>query len=937
VDRHLEQQTVLRAMEDARRQSGSVVLITGEAGVGKTRFCVELLARQRRTRALVLKGSPSAEACQPTLTAVADSLRVVDAAVRSRVWRALAARARCLSAVLPELVEPGEPAAAADDPLVFQALVEATAEAAGDTSVIWLLDDMQRADLATWHFLWYLCRHVDGRRFLVLASCRDDDVVAAQVDGPPLLAICSDLGAIEVHLDRLGRADTARLARAPAGADLLPSAIDRIVERSAGNARTVLELVEAAVAGRPDRVPPSIRHTVARRLSTLSPAAVEMLQALSVMEPEPDLRLVLAMPRATDAALAELNEAGLVRLAGDQRWPAVRFRHPLYRDAMREETTWAHRRAVHAQVARVTERLDGERDVGRILATARHWELGGDPGRAVQHLTAAARTLRAAGESRAARDLVLAKLQTLDRNPGIAGSRPRVVLSTMQELSRGGQWTELLPIVQRAWRSPSNQPGRENGRLAAILGTSLLMTGRVEESDALLATQTRQRERSGRARAAPSLLAAAAAAALYRGNPARARAFCEEALRTDEPAVRGFAGCLAVILRFRSERDREAAAEEFGALSDGASAEGQSELAAFALWNQARMTTRIEDALRAEAIGDRCNPLVAALSRMLVGEIHLLEGRESRAAAALDRARSELGASVPLVMPVLDGLQAHVHLHLADLAQARSRLDRWVGEQPEMWSLARAVLLGAHGWLAWESDSLDAAVERWGKCVEECAVSGYGLLDTGPLQLPLHVDALLRLGRAADAHGVVQAAETVSEPDRFFRASLAAARFRLAPSLESWSWARGLAAAAPWPLLEARLGCWCAEYLGNHSAGQAGVRLASAIGARLTAERTTRVLAAQTAPGPRPGENCSRPRLSARELQVAVLVADGLSNAAIAGRLNVSAATVTTHVKNILAKLDFHSRAQVAAWVSEQRVQSWENDVLLRLGRKVLR
>jgi DNA-binding NarL/FixJ family response regulator len=56
--------------------------------------------------------------------------------------------------------------------------------------------------------------------------------------------------------------------------------------------------------------------------------------------------------------------------------------------------------------------------------------------------------------------------------------------------------------------------------------------------------------------------------------------------------------------------------------------------------------------------------------------------------------------------------------------------------------------------------------------------------------------------------------------------------------------------------------------------------------------------------------------LSARELEVARLVADGLSNPAIASALFISVATVKTHVSHILAKLGLDSRTQLAGWVA---------------------
>jgi pimeloyl-ACP methyl ester carboxylesterase/DNA-binding CsgD family transcriptional regulator len=67
-------------------------------------------------------------------------------------------------------------------------------------------------------------------------------------------------------------------------------------------------------------------------------------------------------------------------------------------------------------------------------------------------------------------------------------------------------------------------------------------------------------------------------------------------------------------------------------------------------------------------------------------------------------------------------------------------------------------------------------------------------------------------------------------------------------------------------------------------------------------------------------EPAAAPRLTDRELQVAGLVADGLTNFAIAGRLSVAPRTVESHVENIRRKLDVRSRAQIAAWVTRQRL-----------------
>ena len=69
-------------------------------------------------------------------------------------------------------------------------------------------------------------------------------------------------------------------------------------------------------------------------------------------------------------------------------------------------------------------------------------------------------------------------------------------------------------------------------------------------------------------------------------------------------------------------------------------------------------------------------------------------------------------------------------------------------------------------------------------------------------------------------------------------------------------------------------------------------------------------------PGPGPGSE-ARP-LTRREFEVAGLVADGLGNREIAGRLYLSKRTVDSHIEHIFAKLSFSSRAQLAGWFREQ-------------------
>ena len=201
-----------------------------------------------------------------------------------------------------------------------------------------------------------------------------------------------------------------------------------------------------------------------------------------------------------------------------------------------------------------------------------------------------------------------------------------------------------------------------------------------------------------------------------------------------------------------------------------------------------------------------------------------------------------------------------------------------------------------------------------------CAAVGYHAFELGPIFIALHVDALCRLEERERAASVIEEAVAVHRmPDRFLSASLAAARFRLCPSPERADAARTAAELAHWPWLEALVGCWRGELLDDARATSASRDQFATIGATRGVERAAAVSRRLrgSSGGRRPALRGDK--LSSREWEVAELLAQGLTNAAIAERLFLSRPTVASHVANILAKLDFGSRAQIAAWVSGQQ------------------
>jgi DNA-binding CsgD family transcriptional regulator len=298
---------------------------------------------------------------------------------------------------------------------------------------------------------------------------------------------------------------------------------------------------------------------------------------------------------------------------------------------------------------------------------------------------------------------------------------------------------------------------------------------------------------------------------------------------------------------------------------------------------------------------------------------HLLEGDADACEAIFGQIRHGYRLGIPTIAAWIDAKETWLYLHRGDLDEARRLLTgpsatseaASCGLIGADWSIAR-------GWLAWEEDRFAEACAYLGSAGGENIVSTFNSISAGPAFLALRVDSLMRLGRADEAAAAISATEAFSlEHARFIAAGLAAARFRYEPTPPHAIIAEQVAATAPWPWLQALNACWRGEFLRDAAAAASARAQFTAIGANLGVRRAEAVMRALNAkvPGPDRGAEV----LSPREIEVAELIAAGLSNPAIAHRLYLSRATVASHVKHILAKLGFSSRSQIAAWTAQRK------------------
>ncbi|HKE78745.1 MAG TPA: LuxR C-terminal-related transcriptional regulator [Solirubrobacteraceae bacterium] len=322
-------------MDDVCREGrGRLVLVSGEAGVGKTSLVRELQAQQRTT--------PVAEgACEPLFT--------------PRPLGPLLDIAAALGGTPAQLSEAG-PAPAE--------LLAALRAALRRPHLI-VLEDLHWADEATLDALRMLGRRVGAFKALVVGTYRDDELERDH----PLRIVLGELPRTgRIRLEPLSPAAVAELAGAPA---------DDLHARTGGNPFYVTELLAAGAGG---ETPATVRDAVLARAARLDPQARRLLDATAVARPRAEVWLLEAIAGPELPALERCLTSGVLR-AEDT---AVRFRHEIARAAIEESLPPDRYVALHRAALQA---LAGRGDSARL---AHHAHAAGDAAAVVEYATEAA-------------------------------------------------------------------------------------------------------------------------------------------------------------------------------------------------------------------------------------------------------------------------------------------------------------------------------------------------------------------------------------------------------------------------------------------------------------------------------------------------------------------------------------------------------------------
>jgi len=931
VGRDVELATLETLLGEATARGGRVVLIAGDAGIGKSRFLDVFLDRARASGAHTVIGyCVEAEARRPFGPFI-DALRVSpiesDGALAEPDGRYRALRS-------------------------FAAKV---AEIAKQAPLVLAIDDLQWADEGTLELFEYLARTLRENRVLLAAAYRSDELDRLHPLRAVLASLARSRAVDSVNLRPLSVADTSELVGATlALASAAPKdLVAALVERCEGNPFYLEEMLKALVeAGTLVRregswqhdgriadliVPASVRDVVQARLALLPADARSTLHVAAVIGTSFDVALLQQVSALTDGSVTSALHAAVdgqfVEEVPGGPIDRFRFRHALTREAVLADLLGRERRALHGKVAAAIAAAPGS--VDRAEALAYHFDEAGDAASAhANHLRASehATSIYAFGQAR--RHLERA-LELASADSDLADLNSRLSRASLQ----AGDGRGALRAAEEARaRYEQRADPRGIGRALCEMSDAYWHLGRADDARQTAAEGVRVLEASG---------AAAELTEAY-------RRMTDLALFDDDPQTEYWAERTIESARRSGQR----ASEILGLIGLGGALGRRGSVLGLA---HAEEALRLATELGAPDLAFRAQLFVIDITAKLGGgtaerraqylamvadakrrayssdQMLTLEVEEAIALGAFDDALRLTGQITP------DSLYgADAELRVALIRVARGGPD----SAPDLEAIRRRLNRAAIWWnaLATTTAQVWLLAGRPGAALEH-AEPAKAHLRAGSQRFGVDVAVICAIEAAwrlkdnealdgwiaaalADEPGEPGSDSLIRQARRAFASAGQAIRNGDLGAAISFS-AASVAALdhSQWPFVETVARLRHAELLlkraATNDAAGAAAELATVLSfwrgagapwyvGRLrdwAREHGMRIPAALASTG------AASQLLTRRQQEIASLIATGLTNREIADRLVISERTVESHVEGIMGKLAVHNRVEIASRV----------------------
>lgn len=497
IGRQAEWQQLQAAWQRVASDSAHLVLITGEAGIGKSRLAEELFswaARQGFTTAHTRSyGAEGRLSLAPIIEWLRSSALRPHLAALDRVWLTEIAR------LLPELLS-DFPDLARPEPITeygrrqrfFEALARGVL-AAPRPLLLWI-DDLQWCDQETLEWLHFLLRFESRHALLILGTARSEE----SPPDHPLSALARQLRAedriVSIELSPLDAAETAKLAFQVQGQTLDVSASVRLYRETEGNPLFVVETVRAGMAQavtspadtltattspNSPNLPPRVHAIIAGRLAQLSPTARKVAEIGAANGRAFTLDLLLqAGHENEDTLIRALDELWQRRIVREQSANLFDFTHDKLRDVAYAETSAPQRRLLHRRIAQALETLNAAELDPISPQVAAHYEQAGLFEQAIPYYQRAGSTAASVYANEEAITLYTRGLELLGQTP-MSVKRDaqelniQLALATLYRISKGWTSPEEERVMNRAMVL-SNKVGDIEQRIRTLFGLQTL-------------------------------------------------------------------------------------------------------------------------------------------------------------------------------------------------------------------------------------------------------------------------------------------------------------------------------------------------------------------------------------------------------------------------------------------------------------------------------